>query len=196
MIDRSSRSSTRTAADGAMSSVDHLVVAVGELLRHPGTRRPVTVRGRLPDLALSSARVPDEGEVEAELVLESQHDSLTATGTVRIPWVGECRRCLRPIEGMAETDVREVFERAPVEGETYRLDADRVDLRALLRDAALLALPLAPLCAPTCPGPVPDAYPVALPAEAASKGGSTTTAGVDPPFDRRWAALEELRFDQ
>ena len=41
----------------------------------------------------------------------------------------------------------------PVEGETYPLDGDRLDLEPMVRDAVLLALPLAPLCDGGLPGP-------------------------------------------
>ena len=51
-------------------------------------------------------------------------------------------------------------------------------------DTALLALPLAPLCSADCAGPAPEAFPVVPPDE----GG--------PVRDPRWAALDELRFDQ
>ena len=164
------------------------VVAVGELQRHPGTQRAVTASGPLPGLALSTARVPDDSDVEAELVLEAQHDSLTATGTVRAPWAGECRRCLLPIEGVATAHVQEVYARHPIDGETYPLVGDEVDLEPMIRDAVLLALPLAPLCSDGCPGPDPDGYPVTVDGAAAGVEGA--------PPDPRWAALDELSFDQ
>ena len=166
------------------------MVAVRELQRHPGTQRPVTVAGPLAGLAVSTARVPDDSEVEADLVLESQHDSLTATGTVRAPWVGECRRCLRPIEGVAELRVQEVYARHPIDDETYPIDGDEVDLAPLVRDAVLLGLPLAPLCEDDCPGPDPGGYPVTV--EDEDEGAGADGAAPDP----RWAALDELSFDQ
>jgi uncharacterized protein len=167
-------------------------VAVTDLLRRPGTRRSVHVVAPVPDLALSSSRVPAGADVEVDLTLEAISDhSLTAAGTVRAPWTGECRRCLRPVEGEAVTDVLEVFERDPVEGETYPLGSDRVDLLPLVRDAVLLALPLAPLCDDDCAGADPDDYPVH--AEDEDEQGGALDA--PPPPDPRWAALDDLRFD-
>jgi uncharacterized protein len=158
------------------------VVGVSELLRHPGTRREIVVAAPLDDLALSSARVVEGSEVGARLTLEALGDtSVTVTGAITAEWTGECRRCLAAIEGSLETSVKEIFESRPVEGETYPLEGDRVDLEPMVRDAVLLALPLAPLCQEACAGPEPEAHPL----------------GVDDDLrpDDRWAALEQLKFD-
>ncbi len=157
-------------------------VGVTELLRHPGTRREVVVAGPLEALAVVSSRVVAGTDVEARLTLEAMSDSsLTASGTITADWAGECRRCLRVVEGSVRTDVREIFEADPVEGETYPLAGDRVDLEPMVRDAVLLALPLAPLCEEACAGPEPDEHPLG--------------AGEEPRRDDRWAALEQLKFD-
>ena len=163
------------------------VVGIAEQRRTPGRVRPIAVSGPMAGLALSDAEVPEGAEVSAELGLEILVDGhLTAAGTIRAPWEGRCRRCLQPVTGQLEVRVSEVFEPNPAEdAETYPLGADRVDLEPMLRDAVLLALPLAPLCRDDCPGPDPDEHPVSLPGEASS------AADVDP----RWAALGELRFD-
>jgi uncharacterized protein len=124
--------------------------------------------------------------VVADLVLEAQGDTVTATGTVTAGWEGECRRCLEATGGVVSVEVSEVFEPVPVEGETYLLDPDRLDLAPALREALALALPLAPLCDEACAGPDPDAHPVAT--------ASDDDQG-EPPADPRWAALDALRFD-
>jgi uncharacterized protein len=161
-----------------------LVVGVTELRRHAGSRRAVEVRAAVPGLVLSSVRVPDDAELTLTGVLESLSEGLTFTGTIRVPWVAECRRCLAEVEGEVEADVREVFEPHPVEGETYALDRDHVDLEPMVRDVALLALPLAPLCREDCAGPAPDAYP-------ATTGVERERTTRDP----RWAALDDIRFE-
>ena len=79
-----------------------------------------------------------------------------------------------------------MFEPHPdPDAETYRLDGDRVDLEPMVRDAVLLALPLAPLCATTARAPTRRA-PVVV------EGGRRRR---QPAPDPRWAALGELRFD-
>jgi uncharacterized protein len=158
------------------------VVGVTEVLRHPGTQREIEVAGELAGLEISTARVPVDAEVRARLTLEAQSDhALTATGTISAPWHGECRRCLRDIEGELRADVQEVFDTHPIEGETYPLTGDRVDLEPMIRDAVLLALPLAPLCEEGCEGPEPEHHPLG-------------DAG-EPEADPRWSALGELKFE-
>lgn len=161
-------------------------VPTGELLRHPGARHAFRLVGRLPDLALSTTRLAD-GDVVADVVLEAQGDIVTVTGTVSAPWVGACRRCLEPTGGTLVVELSEVFEPHPVDGETYAVGRDEVDLGPALREALALAMPLAPLCRDDCPGPDPAAYPVA--AEAAPRADGV---GDDTRADPRWAALGAL----
>ncbi len=167
-----------------MTTETSLKVGVLDLRRRPGDRRPVERVLHLDGLAITSARVPVDGDIRADLELEAISDGIVATGTLTVPWIGECRRCLTDVRGETESDIREVFAAVPIEGETYPLDDDVVDLEPMIRDAALLALPLAPLCGPGCPGPAPEAFPTGPVSDADSA-----------PADPRWAALDELRFD-
>ncbi len=179
------------------------VVPTGELFRHRGARHPLTLAGPVPGVALSSTRLAGD-DVVAEVVVEAQGEAVTATGTVTAGWVGECRRCLDETDGTVVVELSEVFEPSPVEGETYPLGPDHLDLEPAVREALALALPLAPLCDPDCPGPDPDAHPVAAGPEPAAGargcggerlGGAREGDGAAPPADPRWAALDALRFD-
>jgi uncharacterized protein len=165
-----------------------LRVGITELRRRPGTQRDVEVAIALPGLAVTGARVPDDAELVVDLTLESVEGSaLTAQGTVEVPWVAECRRCLDEVAGVVRVEVREVFEAHPTDGETYPIDGDEVDLEPIVRDAALLNLPLAALCRPDCPGPAPDEFPTVVPGDDAEPAA--------PPRDPRWAALDQLHLD-
>ena len=158
------------------------VIGVAEQLRHPGTQREVIVAGELDDVVISTATVPADGTIEAALTVEAMSDhALTVKGTITAPWHGQCRRCLRAVEGTAVAEVEEVFDARPIEGETYALEGDRLDLEPMVRDAVLLSLPLAPLCEETCAGPDPAKHPL----------GTDETPDGDP----RWSALKELKFD-
>ncbi len=156
-----------------------------ELRRRPGTQRDVRVTTTLPGLAITSSRVPDDAELVVDATLESIDGGITVTGTVEVPWAAECRRCLDEVGGVLTVELREVFEVHPVDGETYPIDGDEVDLEPVVRDAALLNLPLAPLCRADCPGPAPDTFPTLV------AGDEEVEAGRDP----RWAALDQLRLD-
>lgn len=165
----------------------HSILRIGvmELRRRPGTQRDVRLTTRLPGLVVTSARVPDDADIVVDATLESIDGAVTLTGAVEVPWVGECRRCLDEVGGVLRVDVRELFEVRPIEGETYPIEGDEVDLEPVVRDAALLNLPLAPLCREDCPGPAPDAFPAIVPGD----------APADRLPDPRWAALDQLRLD-
>ncbi len=166
-----------------------LVVPVAEIRRHLGTRAPVERSMEAHGLALPDVgvAVPDGAPVTLRGEVESISEGVVLTGVVEAPWTGSCRRCLRPVEGTAEVDVREVFEVQPVDGETWPLEGDHLDVGPLLHDTALLALPLAPLCAQDCEGPDPERFP-ATPDD----GVDSVEAAQEPPRDPRWAALDDL----
>ena len=159
---------------------------VADLRRHPGERREVHLERPFDDLRVGEVEVPPDRPVVVDLVLEAVQGGVEASGHAAATWGGPCRRCLEPVEGDLDVDVSELFVDDAVEGETYPIDHDVIDLEPLVRDAVLLALPLAPLCREDCPGPDPDAFPVE--SEADEDGG-------EPPRDPRWAALDVLRAE-
>lgn len=162
------------------------LVSVTEIRRHLGSRAPVRARIEVEGLALSDVRVVDGSEVVLIGEVESISEGVVLTGVVAVPWVGECRRCLGPVAGTASVDVREIYEVHPVDGETWPLEHDHLDVGPLLHDTALLALPLAPLCRDDCAGPAPEAYPTAVADDPEPDGDA------GPPRDPRWAALDDL----
>lgn len=159
-------------------------VHIAELRRRPGERRPLRRAVHLEELTVGPTRVPAGTDIDLDLVLEAVVEGLVVEGTVRAPWTGECRRCLEPVTGVVEVEVREPFTNGGDPDETYPIDGDEIDLEPLVRDAVLLHLPLSPLCRDDCRGPAPDRFP-AEPADEAR----------DRPSDPRWAALADLRFD-
>lgn len=97
-----------------------------------------------------------------------------------------CRRCLDDVEEPFDVEVREIFERHPTDGETWPIEDERIDLTPVLRELALLSLPLAPLCREDCAGPEPNRFPAMAYVE--------PDADAPPPRDERWAALDGLTF--
>ncbi|CAN5734539.1 YceD family protein [soil metagenome] len=166
------------------------MVGVAELRRRLGNRQRVTRQAALGPLAASDTVVPAGAVLELDATLEAIFDGVVATGTLSMPWQGPCRRCLTTVTGVARTELREMFGPDPVEGETFPLVGDHIDLEPLMRETALLSLPLAPLCDERCRGPVPDAFPTE-PEVAVDAGDNAEPAG-----DPRWGALDELRFDR
>lgn len=177
-----------------------LLVSVTELLRRPGTRREVTRTIEGSGHGVVGSSVSEGAPIEVDLVVESTADpgTLTVAGRVSAPWTGECRRCLDPVEGTLEVDVHEVFshraDAIAADDEVWPLEGEEIDLAAVVDDALLLALPLAPLCGPDCRGPAPEDFP-AVAGEGAPTGDDGGSDEGDGPVDPRWAALDQLRFD-
>jgi uncharacterized protein len=168
-------------------------VHVGEALRHPGSRAPLALAGPIPGIALTTVQVPEDAEVRFDGVVEAQGAQVLVQGSVRAPWTGECRRCLRTTSGVVTVELREVFEDQPIEGETFPLLDEQIDLEPVLREAVALGLPLAPLCEEGCAGPDPEGHPVGVADEAGA--GIDGEGDDEQPRDPRWDALDQLQFE-
>jgi uncharacterized protein len=168
-----------------------LIVNIVDLRRHLGERRDVDRVAELDALTLGDTTVERGAPIEIDLTLESVPAGIVVDGTILAPWKGTCRRCLDPVDGVLEISVDEVFTSDHVEGETYPLGHETIDLEPLVREAVLLSLPLGPLCREDCAGPDPDAFPVEIEDEA----GESSPGDDERPKDPRWAALDVLRAE-
>ncbi|MEX2658506.1 MAG: DUF177 domain-containing protein [Acidimicrobiales bacterium] len=163
------------------------VVNVADLLRRSGTGRDEVLEGALDQLEVVDTRMPAGSPVRIEARLESVGDGVVAKGQVVAPWEGECRRCLKTVTGTLRSDVLEVFEAEPKEGETLLLDGMTIDLEPVAREAVLLDLPLAPLCTEDCEGLCPSC---------GVDRNEVACKCTPPAADPRWAGLEGLTFDE
>lgn len=162
------------------------VVNVADLLRRSGLSREEVVEGPIEQLEVVDTRVPGGSTVRVEAQIESVNEGVVVKGTVIAPWEGECRRCLTALSGTLRSDVLEVFEAEPTEGETLLLDGDRIDLEPVAREAILLDLPLAPLCRQDCAGLCPTC--------GANRDDDPCDC-AEPAADPRWSGLEGLTFE-
>jgi uncharacterized metal-binding protein YceD (DUF177 family) len=103
--------------------------------------------------------VAEAAPVHLALRLESVMEGVLVSGEVDVPVVGSCARCLEPVEDTLSLDVQELFayagsttEATSEEDEVRRLEGDFLDLEPVVRDAVVLALPLAPVCDEDCQG--------------------------------------------
>jgi len=88
------------------------------------------------------------------------------------------------VRGDLAVAIGELYERQPLEGETYLLPADDVlDLEPLVRDVLLLELPAVPLCRTDCQGLCPDC--------GVDHNVTSCDCSTSEP-DPRWAALRSL----
>lgn len=161
--------------------------------RQPGTQRPMTgtVVG-LEGMELPSVEVSATA-VTLDLQLEIVGEQLSVSGAVSAVWSGPCRRCLDPMHETALVDIQEIFEFEPTEGETYKREKDFADLRPMIIESVVLALPVAPLCSEDCVGPAPESFPTTAASESADDSSESPESGLGDP---RWAALDALKFDE
>lgn len=160
------------------------VVNVLELMRRPGTRKPVQLTAPVGELVIGDVTLPEGTEVTLDLVLESLSDGVTVSGHISAPWKAECRRCLGDASGRAEVDVMELFQKTPTTEDIYEFDGEQLDLEPLAREAVVFELPIAPLCKVDCAGLCPVC------------GGNSNDidCGHDSvPTDARWAGLDALK---
>ena len=163
-----------------------LTVGVADLLSRPGQTRHEELEAVLDGLEVLGSHVPEGAPVTLDLELQSVNEAIVAKGTVSAPWTGECRRCLTTVDAVLTADVMEIFEDELVEGETSKLDHDRIDLEPMAREAVLLELPLAPLCKDDCAG---------LCAECGADLNEDPEHAHERAPDPRWAKLRELNLE-
>jgi len=166
-----------------LTNSNDLIVDVVAIQRHTGNRRDVVASVDVGTASVGDTDVVDSS-ADVELVVEAVIGGLRVTGTVRSRWSGPCRRCLDDLEGDLEVEISEMFQLDPTEGEAWPITDERIDLTPAVREAVILALPLAPLCEESCRGPEPDRFPTGLPDD------------EHPSSDPRWAVLDGLSFDE
>jgi uncharacterized protein len=169
------------------------VFDIRTLSRQPGSARSENRVVPAPaDLGVALARVPVGADIKLSVKLEAVMEGVLVTAEVAAPVTGECARCLEPVTTSVDVSFQELYESGDGqagedEDEDRRfLDADLLDLEPELRDAVVLALPLAPLCRSDCEGLCPDCG-VRL-----AEAGPAHGHGEAP--DPRWAALRQLNI--
>jgi uncharacterized protein len=138
---------------------------------------------------LDTIAVPEGRPIELDLRLESVSEGVYVSGTAVVPLAGECARCLDELADEVTVELGELFaypdsvtDETTDEDELPRVVDEQVDLEQTVRDAVVVDLPLAPLCADDCPGLCPDC------------GERRADLGPDhghETLDPRWAALRE-----
>jgi uncharacterized protein len=144
---------------------------------------PADLRGELLGVVPGSDLVLD-------LRLESVSEGVLVSGTTRVTLAGECARCLDSLTSELEVDIQQLYvypgnevDTDDEDDEIGQLVDDYVDLEPALRDAVVLALPLAPVCRDDCLGLCP-----ACGARLEDVGPDHGHDEVDP----RWAALRAI----
>jgi DUF177 domain-containing protein len=150
----------RQHSSTAQRPTSPLAIDVIRLGRRPGSM--VTLRQTVPSparIGLDMIAIAQGAPLELDLRVESVSEGVLVTGTVAGPTVGECVRCLTPVDGHVQVSLTELFaypdsatEATTEEDEVGRVVDDRIDLEQSVIDAVGLELPFAPVCKPDCPG--------------------------------------------
>jgi uncharacterized protein len=184
----SSHRSSAASSDARRPAANPWAVDLRELGRRAGSMQEI--ERSLPAPAgwrVELIGVPEGAQVELRLRLESVMEGVLVTGDVDVPVVGSCARCLEPVEDTLQLDVQELFayagsttEATSEEDEVRRLEGDFLDLEPMVRDAVVLALPLAPVCTDDCQG---------LCAECGQRLDDLPPDHTHELLDPRWAGL-------
>jgi uncharacterized protein len=167
-----------------------LVLDTRELGRRPGAQRKLRFSVLAPEgLGTDVLGVPEGAALELDIRLESVVEGVLVSGSTRVLLVGECVRCLEPIESTLEVSFQELYaypDSGVAADEAGRLEGDLIDLEPVIRDSVVLALPYQPVCRDDCPGLCPECG-----ARLADEPGHRHESPIDP----RWAALANLPVD-
>lgn len=173
------------------------VLSTHDLARRPGTMRSVSTEVPAPEeWRVGAVEIPAGSDITIDLQLESVLDGILVSGTATYDTTFECSRCLAESNESAAANFQELFlypertvahlaseaiEISDEADEEYIVNDEQVDLEAVIRDAVLLDLPLAPLCRQDCEGLCPQCG-----AQLADNPGHE-----HPSSDPRWSALAD-----
>jgi uncharacterized protein len=139
------------------------------------------------EFSLGVIGIPEDSPIELDVRLESASEGVFVSGSASGALVGECSRCLEPIADTVTVGLGELFaypnsvtEATTDADEISRIVDDLIDTRPMVRDAVLLALPLAPLCREDCRGLCPNC---------GERWADLEPGHGHDTMDTRWAAL-------
>lgn len=169
-----------------------------DLVRRPGTMREISRSVEVKELIGTDViGVPVDQQVDVELRMESVVEGILASGSAQATAVGECVRCLDPVEQELDVYYQELFsypdraahhskvagkDQEDTDEEERELDGDLMDLEEIIRDALVTAMPFQPVCREDCPG---------LCSECGARFADDPEHQHDV-IDPRWAVLAEM----
>jgi uncharacterized protein len=149
--------------------------------------------------------VPTGEVIEVDARLESVTEGVLLSANVYAVAIGECIRCLDPVEIVVERKIQELYNYEPTNergkkrknskedlttedldvADEFMMEGDILDLETPIRDAILLSLPINPLCHQDCLGLCP---------ECGGKWAELADDHAHEVIDARWATLDALKL--
>ena len=167
-----------------------LVLEVHELGRRAGAMKRLSRTAPAPaGLGVEMIRVPEGSPIALDVQLESVIEGVYVSGDAEVELVGECSRCLRPIEDSLDIELQELYfySAEDAEEDAPLVVDERIDLEPLIRDAVVLDLPFTPLCREDCAG---------LCAVCGANLNDDPDHGHEDRTDPRWEKLLDLAKDE
>ena len=135
-------------------------VNLHELPRRAGEMREYELAFPVSEaIGVPLLQIPVGAELKISFRAESVDDGVLVTGKVQSHAVGECGRCLEPINLEVKQNFQELFlyasraaENPEDDDELFILDGDIADLEIPIRDAVILSMPINPVCEDECEG--------------------------------------------
>jgi uncharacterized protein len=127
-------------------------LSISNLLTGSDRSTEFVLEGKLPDLFVTSSRVPDDALIHVQGRVEAVGEGMLVTLEARTSFVGECVRCLGEVTGELLGSSRELFVDGDDTEEYYGYRGEVLDLTAAVSDLCILLLPPVPLCRDDCKG--------------------------------------------
>ena len=147
--------------------------------------------------------VPENDVIELDVRCESVTEGILVTADIYAVAMGECIRCLDPVELSVDKRIQELYRYEPTddkgkksrksdnevddldEDEALFVEGEQVNLEIPILDAIVLSLPVNPLCDEDCLGLCPDC---------GEKWATLPEDHAHEVIDARWSGLEKLDF--
>jgi uncharacterized protein len=178
------------------SSSGEFSISIHDLRRQPGEMLAITRSFPSPErIGIDVIAIEPKSEIAISGKVESVSTGVLVTCQIESSALGECVRCLDPINLPIRAVIQELFYYClPVdldedEDEPLLITDEQIDLLPPIRDAIILDLPLTPHCSEKCRGLCPECGEKlgGNPDNPEGSGGHHHER-VDP----RWAKLRDL----
>ncbi|MFM8926628.1 MAG: YceD family protein [Rhodoluna sp.] len=164
--------------------MSRFLIPVHDLMHRSGTMREIETDIVLDaDLGAGLAKVPKGGSVNLSLRLESVHEGIYVSGTLRTKAQADCARCLDALQIGIEVDIQELFAYSLQVEDDLIVKDEQIDLEQVIVDSVVLNLPFTPICSKDCLGLCP---------ECGLKINENPDHAHAAKIDSRWSELEKF----